>query len=81
VICSGPGFCLPRSCIYAGLLEDEMPEKEPETYVCGLCKEEFFEGWSDEEAEAEFDEVFGKEARGEKCVILCDDCYKKVMAK
>jgi hypothetical protein len=24
VICSGPGFCLPRSCIYAGLLEDEM---------------------------------------------------------
>jgi len=57
------------------------PTKEPETYVCGLCHEEFFKGWSDNEAEAEANAVFGDDVLEEECAILCDDCYKKVMAK
>lgn len=47
------------------------------SYVCSVCKEEFEQGWSEEEAEAELAETFPGFNKSE-CDIVCDDCYKKM---
>lgn len=44
-----------------------------DTYTCEGCGGTFPKGWTDEEAEAEYEKLYGKpmgEARG----ILCDHC-------
>jgi uncharacterized protein YbaR (Trm112 family) len=42
-------------------------------FTCGLCKGTFKSLATEEEAEAEYTEIFGKHM-GEAREILCDDC-------
>ncbi len=49
-----------------------------DTYTCEQCNGVFGKGWSDEDARDEqtkngFDDF--------ACAIVCDDCYKKIMAE
>lgn len=53
--------------------------REDETYTCAVCGETYFNGWTEEEAEAEFNERFPGEDIS-KGAIICDDCDKAVMA-
>jgi len=50
-----------------------MPKEQ---YTCAMCEQTFSKGWSDEEAKSELDETFSISV--EECVIVCDDCYKKL---
>lgn len=47
------------------------------TYICAMCGEEFEKGWTDEEAEAEAKEFYGKIPESEKAIV-CDDCFNKI---
>ena len=52
-------------------------------FTCDMCGGTFEQGWTDEEAEAEYAGSFNelspeqKEDRGE----VCDDCYKVIMGE
>lgn len=46
-------------------------------YQCSMCHGIFEKGWSDEEALNELKEKFNISV--EKCNIVCDTCYKKIM--
>ena len=48
-------------------------------FTCALCHGTFEEGWTDEEALAEYNAAFTEEERAEPREIVCDDCYKKIM--
>lgn len=48
-----------------------------EQFKCAMCQQTFDKAWTDEEAKAELDEVFGLYPI-EECDIDCDDCYKKL---
>lgn len=52
-------------------------------YRCGACGLTFEfirdETWSDVAAVAEFRATFGDVALEEPSVVVCDDCYEKVM--
>jgi len=51
-------------------------------YKCEICGGVFVEGWSKEEAKAEYLENFGKEiVENDEGVMVCDDCYKGVDPK
>jgi len=56
--------------------------KEDE-YKCSSCLEVFKlvrdENWSNEHAVEEFENSFGRK-KTEDDAIVCDDCYKKIMA-
>lgn len=54
-----------------------MTAKENE-YRCAMCKGVFGKGWSDEEAEKEYQEYFPKCQDRE---IVCDDCFNKIHPK
>lgn len=43
-------------------------------FTCEGCGGVFLKGWSDEEAQAEYDSV--KEWRGQPPAHLCEDCYQ-----
>ena len=47
-------------------------------YVCDRCHGVFEKGWSDEEADAEFHQIFGNLRKDQ---LLCDDCYILWMSK
>lgn len=47
------------------------------TFTCANCLETFGKDWTDEEAAAEYDEVF-PDAVGAVDVV-CDDCYNKMI--
>jgi DNA-directed RNA polymerase subunit RPC12/RpoP len=50
------------------------------TYTCAACGEEFENGWTDEEAEAEYQAAFTGDAEaGAPKDTVCDDCYHKIM--
>lgn len=48
------------------------------TFTCSKCGGTFEKGWSDEEALAEKNSVFGGHAV-EDCKLICDDCYQRFM--
>lgn len=50
------------------------------TYKCDMCQNTYEECWSDEEAEKEAEEIFGKKPKDWKCgrSIVCDDCFEKI---
>jgi len=52
-----------------------------ESYTCENCKEVFIKTWTDEEAMAEMHGEFGVAYEQSDCVVVCDDCYDKVMGK
>lgn len=43
-------------------------------YTCAKCHGKFIRGWTDEEAEAEYDRNFSGNIVARD--IVCDDCYK-----
>ena len=49
------------------------------TYTCWMCKGTFESTWSEEEAQAEMRETFGKDMTTDKCHQVCEDCYDKLM--
>ncbi len=48
-------------------------------YTCTICKGIFDKGWSDEEAAAEKEEIFGSVPL-EECDLVCDDCFNQLTA-
>ena len=44
------------------------------TYRCEACQGIFEKGWTDEEAEDEYSEVFGAAPTGDEALV-CDECY------
>ncbi len=57
----------------------EAPVGEGE-FRCSMCRQVYCCGWSDEEAVAELKAVFGPEETPDTSEIVCDDCYKIIMA-
>lgn len=52
-----------------------------EMYTCAQCCKTYVRGWSDEEAAAEAEELWGITDLGELGVdIICDDCFAAVLA-
>jgi len=49
---------------------------EAEVFECARCGGVFPKGRSDEEAEAEMNELFGDEMTTDECDVICDDCFK-----
>lgn len=57
-------------------LGDELAERE--TFTCAHCRETFPKAWTEEERDAEaIDNGFDLASDN---VIVCDDCYLKIMA-
>jgi hypothetical protein len=52
--------------------------KKKQYYVCEKCKRKFEKGWSDEECEAEAQQVFPGLPPEERSLV-CDDCYIELM--
>lgn len=48
-----------------------------ETYKCEQCDSVFEFAWTDGEAEAEKEDLFG-DIPDEDCATICDDCFKKI---
>lgn len=49
-----------------------------DTYTCERCKGVFEKGWTDEEAAAEAQQLFGDLSEDDKAV-LCEDCFQALM--
>ena len=50
---------------------------EPREFTCAMCGGTFEQGWTDEEAEAEYTSAFtelSKEQKEDRAEV-CDDCY------
>ena len=55
-----------------------------DSYMCELCHETFEKGWTDEEANAEAQELFSIPQASEQpkdMAIVCDDCFCKLMGR
>lgn len=48
----------------------------PETFTCVMCGGTYEKGWSDEEARAEREALFGKTP--ERDAVVCDECFQKI---
>lgn len=59
-------------------ITDRQGEKMEREYTCDSCHEVFEEGWTDEEASAEFCKSFPEHDIRDAAVV-CDDCYKMLM--
>ena len=46
-------------------------------YKCAMCGNIYKKGWSEEDAIAEKNELFGN-IPIEECDIICDDCFKQI---
>ena len=55
-----------------------MKNKCEKEYHCENCHQTFLKVVSDEEAMKECLDIWGKDPE-EKYVIVCDDCFKKIM--
>lgn len=50
-------------------------------YACSMCNDTFISGWSDEDAQAEYQENFGDlDLDHSDTAVVCDDCYNRFMA-
>ena len=54
---------------------------ETEYFHCDGCGETFVKGWSDLEAEAEFQANFPDNSEDDEKAVLCDACYAQTMAQ
>ena len=49
-----------------------------EQYTCAACGNTYEEGWSDEEARAEYEDVFpGRDI--DDADVVCDTCYQEIV--
>ncbi len=51
-----------------------------EDYICEHCGGKFRDTWTSEEREAEAHKLFSGEMLDEGTVLLCDDCFRMIMA-
>jgi hypothetical protein len=49
-------------------------------YECASCGVNLEKGWSDSKAVEELEKNFGPGIATADCEIVCDDCYKIIMA-
>ncbi len=49
----------------------------PDEYTCSVCRETFDYEWTDEEAMAEAEAIFG-DSLGDDPAVVCDDCWHKM---
>ena len=49
-------------------------------FTCEMCKGTFPKGWTDEDAQAEREDNGWVDTPDEDMCVICDVCYKKVMA-
>ena len=55
------------------------PALTPEEFQCAVCRGVFEKGWTEEEALAERDALWGPEVEaGDAFSQVCDDCWKKL---
>jgi DNA-directed RNA polymerase subunit RPC12/RpoP len=50
-------------------------------YTCAVCDEEFESERSNEEAKAESEAIWGEKPSDETHDVVCDDCFKRLMAR
>lgn len=55
-------------------------EMENNTFKCEVCKGTFIKDWSDEEAIAEKESMFGKIPL-DQCGTVCEVCHDKLMKR
>lgn len=48
-------------------------------YTCGHCKGRFMSERPDEEAKHELKDLFDTTLEETECVILCEDCWRKLV--
>ena len=48
------------------------------TFVCESCGGAFEKGWTDEESQAEAEQLFTAEELADAATV-CDDCYRRIM--
>ena len=68
-----------ENCVCLDCKPDQ--EKPHGEYVCCICGMRYAKGWSDEEANAEYEDNFGhkKEDATVELSVCCDDCYNGAM--
>jgi hypothetical protein len=55
-----------------------MDEAGERTFTCDVCGGVFMSGWSEEEAVAEKERLWG-DIPLEECGTVCDDCFEQVL--
>lgn len=48
------------------------------TYTCAMCGTTYNYAWTDEEAAAEKDALWG-DVPLDECSVICDDCFKAIV--
>lgn len=62
-------------------IDKSVPKLKANEYQCAACGEIYEYGWSDDEAQAEYEENFPTFAkRNEPVDVVCDDCYLQLTA-
>ena len=56
-----------------------MEKLKDSEYQCDNCMGVFEKGWSDEEAQTEYETVFTGST--DETAIVCDDCYKEMVVQ
>jgi hypothetical protein len=79
--------CKPATCQYCladcnhTAIGKSFPKLKANEYQCSACGEIYEYGWSDDEAQAEYEENFPTYAkRNDPVDIVCDDCYLQLIA-
>ena len=49
-----------------------------DTFTCSMCGNTYDKGWTDEEAAAEKNELWGSVPLDD-CDVVCEDCFQKIM--
>jgi hypothetical protein len=47
-------------------------------YTCELCDKDFLSDRTDEQAEAEMKQLYGKAIDREDCAVVCETCFLKI---
>jgi hypothetical protein len=50
-----------------------------DTFICASCLGEFIKGRSDEEAQAEAEQIWSEQERNQPQEVICDLCYTRLM--
>lgn len=58
--------------------DGDVPANAHPSFTCAECGGEFEKEWSDEESLEEA-RVNGFDPDNEETVVVCDDCYRKIM--
>lgn len=61
------------------MARDRQRRLKPHEYRCAACKGVFVKGWSDEAAEAEWDEHFPDLPMDDEVSVVCDNCYEAML--